>query len=95
MGGQHGPPKGLGQHRRTPETLRAGNEVGTHSRAEDLTGDPIRSVRLHRRRHVGVNLPGDVRRRMVESIAHDLDVDALLKRQRRPCVAEAVQHEAV
>jgi hypothetical protein len=62
--------------------------------AEDLTGDTVCGVRLHRRGHVGVDLPGDVSGRVVEPVAHDLDVDALLKRQSRPCVAEPVQHEA-
>lgn len=43
---------------------------------------------------MGVDLTGDVGRGVVEPVAHDLDVDALLERQRRPRVAEAVQHEA-
>jgi hypothetical protein len=42
---------------------------------------------------VGVDLARDVRTAVVEAVAHDVDVDALLQGEGRPCVAEAVELE--
>ena len=54
---------------------------GARSDSEVLAGDPIRCIRLHRRRHVGVDLPRDVSGGVIGPVADDLDVDAHLKRQ--------------
>ena len=53
--------------------------------------DSLGGVALHRRGDVGVDLTGDVGRRVVEALADDFDVDACPECKRRPRVAEAVE----
>ena len=58
---------------------------------QDPRSDAVGGVGLHRPRDVGVDLAGDVGAAVVEAVAHDVDVDALLKGERGPGVAEAVE----
>ena len=62
--------------------------------SEDAPGDALGGVALHRWSDVGVDLPCHVGARMVEALAHDLDVDALAECQRGPGMTEPVEDQA-
>src|SRR4051794_30692749 len=63
------------------------------SMAEDPRRNPLSRVALHRWGDVRVDLARHEGARVVEPVADDLDVDALVQRQRRPGVAQAVERQ--
>ena len=74
--------------------VAAGADAESAGLAEDPRRDPFRGIALHRRRDVGVDLPGDVRTRVVQPLGDDLDVDSLLEGQSCPGVPQAVEDES-
>lgn len=67
--------------------LRETSSCRPSAPAEDPLRNSLSSITLHGRRHVGVNLPGHEGARVVEPVAYDLDVNALVESEGRPGVA--------